>query len=488
MHPTVLGLVLLPCSVAWAWRPVRLLELAFVAAVFEAAAALVIGGFGLQPGMVPALLLILYVAMQYALGMRYDGEGPALAALLPLLALLGYALMSILVLPDAFAGQVLVAPQKLDLYSPWLVPLSFTFGNVTQTMYLAVNTATAIAAALVVTRAAIPYARIVEAYLVSGYVVVALVFWQLAARTVGVFFPKEILYSNPGWTVVDQSIGQVPRLQGPFSEPAGLALYLSGLCFCCLLLVARGYRLRRPGLLLALAAGAMLLSTSSTGIACLIAEVPASILVVGWRTGRRATARLVRMLSVIVLTACVALTPLIILRPAYLDAASLVVTGTMSKEDSESYINRTALDAAALETVAPTYGLGVGWGSFRSSSLFPGLLANGGIPGIAALVWLAIALACLVSRAVKAAPRHPGRVMIDAFSAALCGQLAAALLSSPMITSPGFFLELGCVVGAASRMVACPAAWAARRRRGLAHAGGPASPGLAAARGRGAGG
>jgi hypothetical protein len=67
MQITVIGLALIPLSLLWAYRPVRLLQLALITAVFKAAAALIPGGgFGLQPAMVPGLLFITYMVGQYA--------------------------------------------------------------------------------------------------------------------------------------------------------------------------------------------------------------------------------------------------------------------------------------------------------------------------------------------------------------------------------------------------------------------------------------
>ena len=134
--------------------------------------------------------------------------------------------------------------------------------------------------------------------------------------------------------------------------------------------------------------------------------------------------------------------PLVILRPGYLDVAGSIVSATLAKGNSASYLDRTALDAAALATIGPTGGLGVGWGGFRASSLLPGLLANGGIPALAAVIWLALGLASLARRAVALAPRHPGRVVVDAFGAAVCGQVMAALLSSVVPTFTRFHSPL----------------------------------------------
>lgn len=454
MQITVLGIILVPLSLFWAARPVRLLQLAFVAAIFEAGAALVIGsGFGLPTAMVPGLLFIAYVVAQYALGMRYPAEGPVLRALTPLFALLGYAAPSAMLLPDAFAG-LMVWPQRPDPLQFGFIPLAFNAGNVTQLLYLAMNIGMTTAAALFLTRAAIPCRSIVRAYLLGGYLVVGLAFWQFAARTAGVPFPSDVLYSNPGWVIVEQTLSGVPRIQGPFAEPAGLAFYLSGLCFCCLWLTMHGYRVMQVNVLLALAVLTMLLSTSTTGILTLLVGFPLVLLFAASRTRTGALARAANTAATLMLAGLVALGPVFVLKPGLLEAVSRVMASTVTKTDSESFDQRTEIDVAALDTVVPTYGLGVGWGSFRASSLLPGLLANAGVFGVAMLLWLIARVIRLAARAGPAARGHPGQILVDAFSAALCGQLAAALLSAPTIGSLAFFLQLGCMIGAVARISA----------------------------------
>jgi hypothetical protein len=451
--PTTAGLVLLPLSLLWLNQPLRLLQLALVAAVFEAAAAVIVGGtFGLPLAMVPGLLFILYVVGQYLLGMRYPGEGLVLRAAVPLLLLLGYALLSVVLLPGAFEGKIMVVPQKLDPSGEIYVPLAFNAGNVTQSLYLTMNVGMAIVVALFVTRAAISYRSILRAYLLGGYVAVGIAFWQFASRVAGVPFPNDVFYSNSGWAIVEQALGAVPRIQGPFSEPAGLAFYLSGLCFCCLWLCVRGHRLMRPELLLALAMLAMFLSTSTTGLVALGGGLPLVLLFAARKGDVKALGRSASTVVGLAVASAVALAPVLILKPDLLDSVSAVVEQTLSKTDSDSYEERSLADQMALATVGQTSGLGVGWGSFRSSSLVPGLLANAGVFGLAMVLWMAARLSRLAARAAVASRGHPGQVLVDGFSAALCGQLAAALLSAPTIGSLAFFLQLGCVIGAAARI------------------------------------
>jgi hypothetical protein len=451
MQVTVFGLILMPLCVAFAYNPVRLLQVAFLAAPFEAAAALVLGGFGLQPAMVPGLLFLMYVTTQYALGMRYPGEGRAFRALLPLAALLLYAIVSAWILPDSFAGSVMVEPQKRDPAAPDLfVPLQFSSGNVTQTLYLALNVVCALVTAAFATRAEIPYRRIIAAYLLSGYVVAGLALWQFASKFTGIPFPDDVLQSNPGFAIVSQDLGAVPRIQGPFSEPAGLASYMCGIAFCSLWLSVRGYRTMRPNILFGLALFIVLLSTSTTGIVIAAVGLPITLAVGSVGGDPRALANIGKTIGMLALVGVVVVAPALILRPSLMDSINTIVDSTLNKTSSDSYEERQASDDGAMALIAPTYGLGVGWGSYRSSSFLPGLLANAGVFGVVMLLWQAARLYTLRKRVVFRS--HPGQVLVDGFLASLCAQLGTALLSAPMINSLAFFLQLGCVVGTQLRM------------------------------------
>jgi hypothetical protein len=466
MQLTVLGLILLPISLLFLNNPVRLLQLAIITSVFEAGAALLIGGFGLQPGLVPGLLFIAYIAVQYVLGMRYPGERAVLWTMAPLLLFLAYAVAGAFLLPDIFAGEVMVWPQpSKELIGLWeAMPLAPTAGNITQSLYLVLNVTAALLCALFLTRRAIPYRGILTAYLMSGYLVVLLSLWQFAHEVAGLPFPSDILYSNSGWSIVSQKFDSMPRIQGPFTEPSALGYFMSGMAFCSLWLCIRGHQIMRPLLLLALSVLTVLLSTSTTGIVVVAVGMPLVLVYAvrhGGGPGLRRALRTVVMLSI---GSLVAAAPLLILRPELLDGLSFLMNMTLTKSEGDSFSERTGMDGDALQAAIDTFGLGTGWGSFRSSSLIPGVLANTGLVGLVLLVWFGVRVTRLTARAAAAAPpQSDARAAVDGFSAALCGQLVAALLSAPTIATIAFFLQLGCVVGAAAR--APVEARTAQRRR-----------------------
>ena len=64
------------------------------------------------------------------------------------------------------------------------------------------------------------------------------------------------------------------------------------------------------------------------------------------------------------------------LLPRMVRGVQEVLASTMNKQESSSYQDRTSTDVDSLAIVLPTYEFGVGWGSNRSSSLVPGILAT----------------------------------------------------------------------------------------------------------------
>ena len=452
MPVTLLGLVVIPLCLAFSLQPVRLLQLLLLASTFEAAAILVLGGFGLQPNLLPAVLFIAFVLLQLLLGVRYSGEREAWRAVLPFLLVTLWALLGAAALPQLFAGEVLVWPQKPE--PPFIaVPLAPSAANVTQSLYMAVNCVLLITSALFLSQARMNPERVLNAYLASGYLAVGISAWQLASKLAGVPFPEAFFYSNPGWAILsDQGFGNVPRITGPFSEPAALASYLAGIVCCTGWMMLHGHAGRNVRVLLALGLGTMLLSTSTTGfgvLAMLAVGLPAYAML-------RGSSRLLGRLSAVgfALAAAVGFGALVVsaLLPGVASGVEEVLSATLSKQDSSSYQERTSTDTDSLAVVLPTYGLGVGWGSNRSSSLLPGLLANLGIYGTLGVVWFVFGVARLARRARRLA-RGADLRAIDGATGAVAGVVAAALLSSPSITSATFYLLLGLLIGTSARLI-----------------------------------
>ena len=465
MPVTLLGLAVIPLCLAFSLQPIRLLQLLLLVSAFEAAAILILGGFGVQPNLLPAVLFTAFVLLQLLLGVRYSGEQEVWRAVLPFLLVTVWALAGAMVLPRLFAGEVLVWPQKPE--PPFTaVPLAPSPANVTQSLYIVIDCVVLVTSALFLSQARLNPERILNAYLASGYVAVGVSVWQLASKVAGVPFPEALFYSNPGWAILSsQGIGGVPRISGPFSEPSALASYLSGIVCCTGWMALHGHPGRNVRVLLALGLGTILLSTSTTGFGVL------AMLAVGLPTYAmlRGSSRLLsRLLAVgFALVAAAGFGALVAsaLLPGVASGVEDVIAATLSKQESASYQERTSTDTDSLAVLLPTYGLGVGWGSNRSSSLLPGLLASLGVYGTLGVVWFAVGVARQARRARRLA-RGADLRAIDGATGAVAGSVAAALLSGPSITSAVFYLLLGILIGTSARLLAAarsrPATMAAR--------------------------
>jgi uncharacterized membrane protein YsdA (DUF1294 family) len=449
---TALGAIFLPLCVFY-WRtPERLLQLVFIGSAFAAAAVVVIGGYGVTPGLLPAILFIGYFLLRLALGASYPTGNGVLRALTPFILVVSGALVSSLLMPRFFQGDILVWPQKLSGFDV-LTPLSPNAGNFTQDMYLIIDAGLTITASVYLVKVGVNMSRLFNTYLCTGLMVVVISFWQFASNTAHVWFPTTFFLSNPGWALLaGETVGSVTRITGPFSEPSALAGYLCGIISASAWMVFNGDRRLLTRLVLLLSLAAVLLSTSTTGyaaLAILAAGLALYTVLIGSATLKRRVLLGLAGTSVVV---AIALAAVPAIAPGVARQAVEVVNGTLNKQQSSSYQDRTSTDLDSLHEAAESYGLGVGWGSNRSSSLIPGLAAAIGIWGIAGLLWFAVRILAHV-RAAQLHARLPElKMVIHGCAGGLIGLLVPTALSGPNITSTDFYLLLALLIAAAGRL------------------------------------
>jgi len=453
MELTGFGIALGLACLAALIQPIWHLKLVLVTGAFGAASPLIITGLGLPPGVPPAVLFLGFVTLQYLLGVHYPAERQAWRLLEPYLLTAAYALLTALLVPRLFAGAFTVWPQKPTPPYDIPIPLAPGAGNVTQSLYMLIEAALLTGAALFLTRTGIDHTRILRAYLGTGYLVVVICAWQAANKVAGVWYPSAFLYSNPGWLIyTGQTLGFVPRINGPFSEPAALAFYLSGTIFSCTWILLRGHRSRLAAFLLPLAVAALMLSTSTTGFAVL--GIGAVLLTVHALTVAPKRVRL-RILLAALPAALLFIGigyAISTLSARIEESIAMVFRQTLNKADGDSFQIRTGLDIDSLALIFPSYGLGAGWGSVRASSLLPNLLANLGLIGTATLAWFGIRLSAAVMQARRAAPSVRHLLAIDGLSAAIVGQVAAAMVSAPSIHALDFYVLLSALIACVARI------------------------------------
>jgi len=448
---TALGMMFLPLCIYFWQVEARLLELVFCGAVFSAGAVIVVGGYGIAPALVPTAIFVGVFMLKLCLGTRYPAEKTVLGVLIPFMAVVVGALLSSLVMPRLFGGEILVWPQKLAGFVE-LTPLAPNSGNYTQDMYLLANAALLVTASLYLPRHGLNLRRLLDVYLASGLLVVVISVWQFAGNTAHIWFPTDFFLSNPGWALLsDESVGTLTRISGPFSEPSSLAGYLCGSVSASAWMIFNGDRARMPRILLVCGLIVVLISTATTGYVTL--AVMGTLL--GIRTCLGAKPALRRRVALAAAAAaalagvCVATVPVV--APGVAQEAMIVINGTLNKQQSSSYEDRTEADRDSVHEMEESYGLGVGWGSNRSSSLVPGLCASVGIWGILGLLWFMANIVLHVRIAQRVAVDESQRIVMYGCSAGLLGTLTSALVSGPTISSPDFYLLLALLIATGAR-------------------------------------
>ena len=452
MGLTAFSFVLLPLCVVWAMSPGRLLKVMIVASVFEAAAVFTFGSFGVQPGLVPALAFIAYMLLQLLLGASFSGIPAVWALTRPFVVMTAWAVFASVVMPRAFEGQVFVWPQRATL--PYvIVPLEPSPTAINQSIYLVLNCLFVVLSATYLSRKHLSLGSFIRVYLLSGFVVAAVSAWQFISRFTGIPYPEDLFYSNPGWAILtEQTIGGMPRINGPFSEPSSLGGYMASIVCAAGWMLLQGRRDRMLPWLLAAGLLTIALSTSTTGFAVLAVVSVLVPLVALLRGSTRLLAQIMKIAMPVALCGTILFSTASLLLPSFEKTVSDVIDGTLNKKQSASYEDRTGTDLDSITAMVDTYGLGVGWGSNRSSSLLPGLLAQVGLPGVICLAWFGLGLTRQVAAAHRSGCTAEQSLVLDGCCGGLVGFLLGALISAPTINSITFFFLLALLIACSTRV------------------------------------
>lgn len=341
-----------------------------------------------------------------------------------------YGVAAAIVAPRIFAGSIQVAPMRFDgarsLFDT--VPLQPTPQNITAAVYLiGALLATLAAYAIVRTRGG------VEA-LVKGGVAIAwvhalsgLIAAQTKGTAVGGFFA---LFRNGAYAQLDQSYQGFARIDGFFPEASGWASFGFAWFVFATECWYRSVWARHTGLAALVLGGMLFASTSSTayvGLACYGGFFVARALLVP------TSAAPLRMRQAGV--AMVALTVLVALALAVMPGLAakvwdMILHMTVEKSDSDSGRQRLFWAMQGFTAFFASGGLGIGPGSFRSSSLFTAILGTMGVIGVATFCGYLLQ----VMRCTRL-PRGPDEQAISAVMRA-CATTAPIILLPAAISTP----------------------------------------------------
>jgi hypothetical protein len=375
--PTVIGVIFFCCGAyCFLFKEDNLFGLLLIASTFEAASAVNIGKRGIQPYYVVAAFIIARAVVNRLLGIRLKRVMPQGKWLLIFGAI---GITSALVLPFIFAGVPIYDP-KIGIDDGLFIrpPLAFGLNNIGQAGYLAWHIATAFSLLGIKFSAG----KTRAAYVWCFYIEVFFVFAESLCQLAGIDFPLWLVLNNPSLSLWENSnVAYGTRVPGTFSEPsiAGAFLVLYCVGFLAQYLARRGGSIR---VIVSLVASGMVASSSSLFTLSL---APFALLVryspfrFPWYINFSQTKRIVWILFIFVAPLAIAL----LFSSGYREVLTAV---TVSKGESGSFINRTAADLYSLQLLLQTYGLGVGLGSNRSSSLLSTLISNVGVAGLLAFL------------------------------------------------------------------------------------------------------
>jgi hypothetical protein len=293
-----------------------------------------------------------------------------------------YGVVSAMIAPRLFAGMILVVPLRFtgrlrSLFDT--VPLAFSSSNITVPVYM-----TGSFLAGVVGYVAMDGRRAPTRFVKTAVVIVWIhIFLGLSAAILK-GTPYDTLISfvrNANYLQTDQTIEGFARIKGVFPEPSSYAAFAFGWFVFVFECWFRNILPRRTGPAAAMMGIVLFLSTSSTAYVALggyallfglrILYLPRSLEI------RKGMALVAAILIIILLVSA-----LFFLFPAAAEFVwDMLQHLTVGKQQSESGLQRAFWARLGLQAFQMSYGLGIGAGSFRSSSFVTAMLGSVGAVG-----------------------------------------------------------------------------------------------------------
>jgi hypothetical protein len=420
--PTSLGLVFFTFLVV-CWlrqRPDLPWQLSLAAPI---SVVLVVMGNGLE-----AYHFVALIAAFLLVASRGEREGAALLhgvhhgrralpGLTPLALFVVWALIITLMGPWVFSSLPVLIPRAgIDQTVSAPLPLRYNISNLAQGAYLILGFATVLFLA--------QRRRLSPHFLVPGLALAMLLTGaNLLFDLLGLPWPSKFFDVDPNTRYVSYTTTGEPRFRGIFAEPSGLATWATVAVVYFISAASRtGGRLRLTY------AGLGTLS-----VVCLWAS----------GSGKAAVAGLLLVALVLLIAAYRFLTSStkIPIGVVLSGLAALIVVAVewsriygafysiiVDKLASQSYFVRTTADLYSLDILVKSFGLGVGLGSNRPSSFWPGLLSTTGIIGAVLFAW---ATAALILAAWRRAEWRP--TVYALLTLLMTKSIAGSDLSSPLL-------------------------------------------------------
>ena len=460
MVPTLTGLIVILVGLWCQFGDYRrTLVVIMVMTLFEAADAADLPALG-GASITPAKLFLVFFVLRIV-SMR-SGTAAMLSEIAPRRVLFIYLLLilwvicSSLLLPRLFEGMTEVfSLSRSDVDdgaagSP--TPLGPSSGNITQTVYALGSFAIAIGVSVLAKRPG-GYATVLTGMLLVTGLDIFFAFFDLFTAATHTEFLLDTIHTGAYAFLTSDEAGGLKRISGSFSEASAFAAFSLLLLAVNVSLYLSRVRPRLTGSYCVVLAVLLFLSTSSTAYVSLAILIAAFGVAAVWVALRWGDISLLRMLGA---ACCIGI---FITGLAFLFAPSVTLAvwnlldvSIFQKSQSDSAIERGALNTQAIKIFFDTYGLGAGVGSTRTSNYVLLLASNLGIIGIVLFVILILALAFL---RVRGDLDDEARAVVRAARVGMLASLVpATLIGTIFDLGPLFYLFAGIVASSAPRLAA----------------------------------
>jgi hypothetical protein len=408
--------------------------------LFGGGAAFLIGVTSIQPTSFFLIFLLAHVLLSMFQRTNHVKLGLETNGYLAFLCI--YSAIAAMILPKLFFRHMILPPVLINAHDVYYVaPLGPSRQNLTTAIYLIGTLLASICAAAA---SADPRSRrtIVTWSVVIAWAHIAFgVFGVIATKVGGTAIIG--FFRNAKYAELNEVTQGFVRIDGIFPEPSSYGAYAF---VWFVFMVELWLRQIRPSWTGAAAAALLIVLMFCTSTSAYFGmAVYAAVMLVRWviaSGGLRQTKLLILALSG--LTAVTAALAAMALAPSIATLASRVLTSvTLHKLDSTSGLQRTFWIKAGLTAFIKSYGLGVGAGSFRSSSLIVAILGSSGVIGAVAFVGHIVK----VMRPLRADTYLLSRAARDPVGAsaawAACAGLLPAMVSAPTMDPGVLFGVLG---------------------------------------------
>lgn len=377
--PTGIGLVFFLLGLYYFFRKWEyLFPLLLFSAIFPATSAITFGSLWIMPYYLIAPLFILSQLLRGGITRRFRGSAL-------LVGFTGLAVFSAIAFPFVFGGEQVYSPRLGSSDAVFQTfPLVFSVANIAQAAYIIINMLVVFAAASV-----LKTDKVWKGVNAAYYTMLGVIVCEATCFLLGIRFPYNILENNPDRASVGlRLLDLTARVHGTAGEPSYTGLVL--ITFFAAYLY-RSYTSGKDGWKAILSAVMLVLVRSSSSLLTLGIVTALVILSnLPLRVSSSNSGSAIRMRQFLRFAfVCF----LIGISFTSSTLRGIVDEFVFEKSETGSYEHRTTMDKYSLTLLVDTYGIGVGLGSYRPSSLIASLLGNMGLLGLLlfALVYLAIA-------------------------------------------------------------------------------------------------